>query len=72
MSNKELADELNEWFNKNHLDIIQNKNFWNEDLVGKTIKNLLESKKRWKQLPRHRHAKGWQIGQKKHPDDLNF
>ena len=47
MNEKELSDELNNWFNT----IDENKpHFWDRNKVGKIIKNRLSEIKRWKNL----------------------
>ncbi len=51
MNDKELAKEIQKWFNNtNQLD----KNFWNRNPVGIILKTNLKDWKHWKNKPRPR------------------
>jgi hypothetical protein len=56
MNEKELANEINNWFNSKYNDF--NPNFWNRNPVARAIKSNLVNNKHWKGLRRGNPAKG--------------
>ncbi len=57
MNEKILANEVKNWFNERAGD----KNKWNRNLVGQTIKNCLKNLGNWKNAPRGNPAKGKRV-----------
>jgi len=51
-----LAVEIDLWFEKNK----NNKNLWNNNEIGKTIKRSVTKKGNWKNAPRGNPAAGYQ------------
>jgi len=56
-TNKKLADDLVEWYSRNR----NNPSKWNDNPVGKTIKNILNDSKNWKNAPRGNPRKAYEV-----------
>jgi hypothetical protein len=57
MTNKELAEALKEWFKHNQ----SNRNLWNDNILGITLRDEMEKRGNWQSKPRGNPRKGQRI-----------